>query len=46
MPLSPVLRRKREAELGVQGQPGLYSELQYSQGIIEKLYLKEPKIKI
>ena len=37
MPLIPALRRQRQADLGVQGQPGLQSEFQ---GYTEKPCLK------
>jgi hypothetical protein len=36
MPLTPALRRKKQVDLQIQGQPGLQSELQYSQGYTEK----------
>jgi hypothetical protein len=43
-PLIPALRRQRQADFGVRGQPGLQSEFQDSQGYTEKSCL-EKKIK-
>ena len=34
--LTPVLRRQRQVDFWVQGQPGLESEFQHRQGYIEK----------
>jgi hypothetical protein len=45
-PLIPALRRQRQADFWVQGQPGLQSEFQDSQGYRETLSRKPPKIKI
>lgn len=45
IPLIPVLRRKRQVDLRVWGQPGLYSKLQDSQGYREKSCLKKKKKK-
>jgi hypothetical protein len=39
-PLIPVLRRQRQADFWVQGQPGLQSEFQDIQGYREKPCLK------
>ena len=39
MPLIPALRRQRQADFWVQGQPGLQSEFQNSQGYAEKYCL-------
>jgi hypothetical protein len=36
MPLIPALGRLRQADFSVQGQPGLQSEFQDSQGYTEK----------
>jgi hypothetical protein len=36
MPLIPALRRQRQADFWVRGQPGLQSEFQDSQGYTEK----------
>jgi hypothetical protein len=44
IPLIPVLGRQRQANFWVQGQPGLQSELQDSQGYTEKPYLKKKYI--
>jgi hypothetical protein len=44
-PLIPALRRQRQADFWVRGQPGLQSEFQDSQDYIEKLCLKKPKNK-
>jgi hypothetical protein len=41
MPLILALRRQRQAALWVQGQPGLQSEFQDSQGHTEKLCLEK-----
>jgi hypothetical protein len=46
MPLIPALGRQRQADFRVQGQPGLQSEFQDSQGYTEKPCLEKPKIKI
>jgi hypothetical protein len=43
--LIPALRRQRQGDLWVQGQPGLQSEFQDSQGYTEKPCLKKPKKK-
>jgi hypothetical protein len=43
MPLIPALRRQRQADFWVQGQPGLQSEFQDSQGYTEKPCLEKPK---
>jgi hypothetical protein len=40
-PLIPALRRQRQADFWVQGQPGLQSEFQNSQGYTEKPYLEK-----
>jgi hypothetical protein len=40
MPLIPALGRQRQVDFWVQGQPGLQSELQNSQGYTENTYLK------
>jgi hypothetical protein len=45
MPLIPTLRRQRQVDFWVRGQPGLQSEFQDSQGFTEKPYLKKPKKK-
>jgi hypothetical protein len=42
-PLIPALRRQRQADLWVRGQPGLHSEFQDSQGYTEKPCLKKNK---
>jgi hypothetical protein len=39
MPLIPALRRQRQADFWVLGQPGLQSEFQDSQGYTEKPFL-------
>jgi hypothetical protein len=44
-PLIPALGRQRQADFWVQGQPGLQSEFQDSQGYTEKPCLKKPKKK-
>ena len=44
-PLIPALRRQRQADFWVQGQSGLQSEFQDSQGYIEKPCLKNQKQK-
>jgi hypothetical protein len=42
MPLIPVLRRKKQVDiLRVQGQPGLWSKFQDSQGYTKKPYLEK-----
>jgi hypothetical protein len=41
-PLIPALGRQRQEDFWVQGQPGLQSELQESQGYTEKPCLKKP----
>ena len=43
MPLIPALGRQRQADFWVQGQPGLQSEFQDSQGYTEKSCLEKPK---
>jgi hypothetical protein len=45
MPLISALRRQRQADFWVQGQPGLQSEFQDSQGYTEKPCLEKPKPK-
>jgi hypothetical protein len=45
MPLIPALRRQRQADFWVQGQPGLQSEFQDSQGYTEKPCLGKKKKK-
>jgi hypothetical protein len=45
MPLTPALRRQRQADFCVRGQPGLQSEFQDSQGYTEKPCLEKPKKK-
>ena len=42
-PLIPALRRQRQADFGVRGQPGLQSEFQDSQGYKEKPCLEKQK---
>jgi hypothetical protein len=42
MPLIPALGRQRQADFWVQGQPGLQSEFQDSQGYTEKPCLETP----
>jgi hypothetical protein len=44
-PLIPALRRQRQADFWVQGQPGLQSDFQDSQGCTEKPCLEKPKKK-
>jgi hypothetical protein len=44
-PLIPALGRQRQADFWVQGQPGLQSEFQDSQGYTEKPCLGKPKKK-
>jgi hypothetical protein len=44
-PLMPALGRQRQADFGIQGQPGLQSEFQDSQGCTEKPCLKKKKKK-
>ena len=46
MPLIPALGRQRQADFCVQGQPGLQSEFQNSQGYTEKPCLKKTKKQI
>jgi hypothetical protein len=41
MPLIPALRRQRQTDFRVQGQPGLQSEFQDSQGYTEKPCLEK-----
>jgi hypothetical protein len=41
MPLIPALRRQRQTDFWVQGQPGLQSEFQDSQGYTEKPCLEK-----
>jgi hypothetical protein len=43
MPLIPALRRQRQADFWVQGQPGLQSEFQVSQDYTEKPCLEKTK---
>jgi len=43
--LIPALGRQRQADVWVQGQPGLQSEFQDSQGYTEKHCLEKPKRK-
>jgi hypothetical protein len=45
MSLIPALGRQRQADFWVQGQPGLQSEFQDSQGYTEKSCLEKPKKK-
>jgi hypothetical protein len=45
MPLIPALGRQRQADFRVQGQSGLQSEFQESQGDTEKLCLEKKKKK-
>jgi hypothetical protein len=45
MPLIPALGRQRQVNFLVQGQPGLQSEFQDSQGYTEKPCLIKPKKK-
>jgi hypothetical protein len=42
-PLIPALRRQRQVDFWVRGQPGLQSEFQDSQGYTEKPCLEKPK---
>jgi hypothetical protein len=42
-PLIPALGRQRQADFWVQGQPGIQSEFQDSQGYTEKPCLEKPK---
>jgi hypothetical protein len=44
-PLIPALRRQRQADFRVRGQPGLQSEFQDSQDYTEKPCLEKPKKK-
>jgi hypothetical protein len=41
-PLIPALRRQRQADFWVRGQPGLQSKFQDSQGYTEKSCLEPP----
>jgi hypothetical protein len=41
--LIPAFKRQRQLNFGVQGQPGLQSEFQDSQGYTEKPCLKKQK---
>jgi hypothetical protein len=43
--LIPALRRQRQVDFWVQGQPGLQSEFQDSQDYTEKPCLEKPKKK-
>jgi hypothetical protein len=43
MPLIPALGRQRQADFQVQGQPGLQSEFQDSQGYTEKPSLEKAR---
>jgi hypothetical protein len=45
MPLIPALGRQRQVDFWVQGQPGLQSEFQDSQGHTEKPRLEKKKKK-
>jgi hypothetical protein len=45
IPLIPALKRQRQADIWVRGQPGLQSEFQDSQGYTEKPYLKKKQNK-
>jgi hypothetical protein len=45
MPLIPALGRQRQVDFRVQGQPGLQSEFQDSQGYTEKSCLEKQKTK-
>jgi hypothetical protein len=42
-PLIPALRKQRQADFCIRGQPGLQSEFQDSQGYTEKPCLKKTK---
>jgi hypothetical protein len=44
-PLIPALRRQRQTDFSVRGQPGLQSEFQDSQGLTEKPCLEKKKKK-
>jgi hypothetical protein len=44
-PLIPALRRQRQEDFWVRGQPGLQSEFQDSQGYTEKPWLEKNKTK-
>ena len=44
-PLIPALGKQRQVDFWVQGQPGLQSEFQDSQGYIEKPCLEKTKTK-
>jgi hypothetical protein len=46
MPLNPALGRQKQADLWVQGQPGLQSEFQVSQGYTKKPCLGEKNKKL
>jgi hypothetical protein len=46
VPLVSVLRRQRQMNLYIQGQPGLQSEFQDSQGYTENPFIKKPKFLI
>jgi hypothetical protein len=43
---NPSLGRQRQVDFGVQGQPGLQSEFQHSQGYTEKPCLDKPRKKL
>lgn len=43
MPLIPARRRQGQADIVVQSQPGLYSNLQDCQGYTEKLTLEQQR---
>jgi hypothetical protein len=45
MPLIPTLRRQKQVDFWVRGQPGLQVEFQDSQGYTEKPCLKKTKEK-
>jgi hypothetical protein len=45
MPLIPALRRQRQVDFWVRGQPGLQSEFKDSQGYTEKPCLEKQKTK-
>jgi hypothetical protein len=45
MPFIPALRRQKQVDFCVPGQPGLHSEFQDSQGYTEKSCLEKPKKK-
>jgi hypothetical protein len=44
-PLIPALRRQKQSDFWVRGQPGLQSEFQDSQSYTEKPCLEKPKKK-